>query len=93
MSVTVKDLDSPDYDYFRHAHPIPERRLLAAIIARAVSDVLYDAALHPDQIRHAADFLFAPSSTYDRFGFSWICQQLEFNPNYLRQSILERLGV
>ena len=63
----------------------PERRLLAAVLQRAITDYLTG----DGEIQSSAqEWLFSEEETAtDTFGFSYICEALDFHANELRKAI------
>ncbi len=66
----------------------PERRLLAAILQRAVTDYLTgDGEIHDS----ANEWLFGEDDPTEAFGFSFICEALDFHREELRKAIKRQL--
>ena len=62
----------------------PERRLLAAVLQRAITDYLSgEGELHLS----ARDWLYSADDTIDSFGFGYICEALDFHKEELRKAI------
>ncbi|MBL7661715.1 hypothetical protein JNK13_03075 [bacterium] len=62
----------------------PERRLLAAVLQRAINDYLTgDGELQ----ENAQIWLFESDDDVDNFGFSYICEALDFHKEELRKAI------
>jgi len=62
----------------------PERRLLAAVLQRAITDYLTcDGELQET----AEDWLYGPSDTSEPFGFAYVCEALDFHQEELRKAI------
>lgn len=63
----------------------PERRLLAAVLQRAITDYLTgDGEVQAS----AQEWLFCEEeTTTDTFGFAYICEALDFHANELRKAI------
>lgn len=62
----------------------PERRLLAAVLQRAVTDYLTtEGELHDS----ARDWLYSSDDTSESFGFAYICEALDFHREELRKAI------
>ena len=62
----------------------PERRLLAAILQRAITDYLTgDGEIHDS----ARDWLYGDDDPTETFGFSFICEALDFHKAELRKAI------
>lgn len=62
----------------------PERRLLAAVLQRAITDYLTaDGELQ----QSAYEWLYECDETIDTFGFSYICEALDFHREELRKAI------
>lgn len=65
----------------------PERRLLAAVLQRAITDYLTGDG---DLQKSAEDWLFENeelSSNGDTFGFSFICEALDFHKDELLKAV------
>lgn len=62
----------------------PERRLLAAVLQRAITDFVTGEGELRDSAR---DWLFGPEEPHDSFGFSYICEALDFHKEELRKAI------
>ncbi|MBP9838574.1 MAG: hypothetical protein KBC84_07645 [Proteobacteria bacterium] len=68
----------------------PERRLLAAVLQRAITDYLSgDPELHES----AKEWLFSPDDPNETFCFSYICEALDFHKEELRKAISKQLDV
>ena len=66
----------------------PERRLLAAILQRAITDYLTgEGEIHES----ARDWLFASDDAAEAFGFAFICDALDFHREELRKAIKRQL--
>ena len=62
----------------------PERRLLAAVLQRAITDYLSgEGELHLS----AREWLYGPEESVDSFGFGYICEALDFHKEELRKAI------
>jgi len=62
----------------------PERRLLAAVLQRAVTDFLTG----DDELKASAhEWIFAQDDPNETFGFSFICEALDFHKEELRKAI------
>lgn len=62
----------------------PERRLLAAVLQRAITDYLSgEGDLHIS----AKDWLYGAEEAGDSFGFAYICEALDFHQEELRKAI------
>lgn len=62
----------------------PERRLMAAILQRAITDFLSGEG---ELQTSAKDWLFGPEDPNETFGFSYICEALDFHQEELRKAI------
>lgn len=62
----------------------PERRLLVAMLERAVFDYFGNQA---DDQREAASWLFDPLDNDTTFSFAWVCRQLDLD----QQAVLQRI--
>lgn len=66
----------------------PERRLLAAVLQRAITDFLSgDEELH----QSAKEWLFGADDINESFGFAYICEALDFHQEELRKAISRQL--
>ena len=62
----------------------PERRLLAAVLQRAITDYLSgEGELHSS----AREWLYSADESNESFGFSYICEALDFHKEELRKAI------
>ena len=62
----------------------PERRLLAAVLQRAVTDFLTG----DDELKASAhEWIFGQDDPNETFGFSFICEALDFHKEELRKAI------
>jgi hypothetical protein len=62
----------------------PERRLLAAVLQRAITDYLSgEGELHLS----AREWLYSNEDASESFGFSYICEALDFHKEELRKAI------
>jgi hypothetical protein len=73
--------------------PIPgERRLWAAVLAQAVSDLTginaFTNRCYHTRIRYFAR-LWIDSDSRDAGSFRWVCDQLELDPGWLRRRLLQ----
>lgn len=66
----------------------PEKRLLVAIIQRAVIDYCLPIQGHLYLQREAKRWLFSTSNA--PYSLSWICEMLSDSPEWLRKSILDK---
>lgn len=65
----------------------PERRLLAAVLQRAITDFLTG----DGEIRESAtEWLFGQDDPSETFGFSYICEALDFHKEELRKAIMRQ---
>lgn len=62
----------------------PERRLLAAVLQRAITDYVSGDGEMQDSAR---DWLYSGEENPDTFGFSYICEALDFHKEELRKAI------
>jgi len=64
----------------------PERRLLLAILERAVLDYVGN---DQSELEHAEQWLFGDSgrSSCDFFSFSWVCEQLDLDSTSIAEKI------
>ena len=62
----------------------PERRLLAAIMQRAITDYLTGEG---ELQVSAKEWLFGEEDPGESFGFSYICEALDFHMDELRKAI------
>jgi hypothetical protein len=62
----------------------PERRLLAAVLQRAITDYISGDGEMQDSAR---DWLYSGEENPDTFGFSYICEALDFHKEELRKAI------
>jgi|GEM_PF-4035421 len=69
---------------------IPERRLLFAILERAVRDVLGN---QPEETQAAREWLLEDSLDWTPFSFGWICRELGINPSEFRAKVFRALAV
>lgn len=78
--------DLPEVD-----HTIPERRLAAAVLQRAVQDLL-DTKHHATSQKHrrcAYEWIFLDGTEED-YGFIWLCKELDLRPEHIQDALLER---
>lgn len=62
----------------------PERRLLAAVLQRAITDYLSgEGELHDS----AREWIFGPDDTSEAFGFAYVCEALDFHKEELRRAV------
>ena len=63
----------------------PERRLLAAVLQRAITDYL----TCDGELKETAEtWLYGPDAeTADTFGFSYVCEALDFHQEELRKAV------
>jgi len=62
----------------------PERRLLAAVLQRAITDFL---TTDGELFESARDWLFTADDNHESFGFSFVCEALDFHKEELRKAI------
>ncbi len=62
----------------------PERRLLAAILQRAITDYVSGEG---ELQESAEEWLFANEDPNESFGFAYICEALDFHEEELRKAI------
>ncbi len=65
----------------------PERRLLAAVLQRAITDFLTGEGELRDSAR---EWLYGADDPSEAFGFSYICEALDFHKEELRKAILRQ---
>ena len=65
----------------------PERRLLAAILQRAITDFLTGEG---ELQLSAREWLYSPEDPNETFGFSYICEALDFHLEELRKAIAKQ---
>jgi hypothetical protein len=66
---------------------LPERNLLAAVLERAIRDILN---IETDAQQHCASAcVWLRSQAETEFSFKWICFQLDISPKYIRRYIYE----
>jgi len=68
----------------------PERRLLAAILQRAITDYVTGEGELQESARL---WLYGSDDTRDTFGFAFICEALDFHKEELRKAILKQFDV
>jgi len=62
----------------------PERRLLAAILQRAITDYVSGEGELQESSR---EWLYGPDDNLETFGFAYICEALDFHIEELRKAI------
>lgn len=62
----------------------PERRLLAAVLQRAITDYLTGEG---DLQLSAQEWLYSSDDSNESFGFAYICEALDFHREELRKAI------
>ena len=62
----------------------PERRLLTAVLQRAITDYL---SCEGEVQESAREWLYESDSMQDEFGFTYICEALDFHKEELRKAI------
>lgn len=62
----------------------PERRLLAAILQRAITDYVSGEG---ELQESAAEWLYGADDPNEAFGFAYICETLDFHKEELRKAI------
>jgi len=64
----------------------PERRLLLAILERAILDFVGN---DERELEHAEQWLFAPErdNNNEHFSFEWVCEQLDLDPKRISSKI------
>lgn len=62
----------------------PERRLLAAVLQRAIQDYL---SCDGEIQASAEEWLYGADDAQDTFGFNYICEALDFHKEELRKAI------
>jgi hypothetical protein len=65
----------------------PERRLLAAVLQRAITDFLTGEG---DLQESARDWLYGQDDPSEAFCFAYICEALDFHQEELRKAILRQ---
>lgn len=66
----------------------PERRLLAAVLQRAITDFLTGESELKDS---AYEWLYGPDDPNEAFAFAYICEALDFHKEELRKAIQRQL--
>ena len=62
----------------------PERRLLAAVLQRAITDYISgDSELQES----ARQWIFGPDDMSESFGFAYICEALDFHMEEMRKAV------
>ena len=66
----------------------PERRLLLAVLERAILDYVGN---DQKEITEAEEWIFGEltSSTFEEFSFSWVCQELDLDMHRIAKSIYD----
>ena len=65
----------------------PERRLLAAVLQRAITDFLSgEGELHSS----AKEWMYGEDDPNEAFGFSYICEALDFHREELRKAVMKQ---
>ncbi len=65
----------------------PERRLLAAVLQRAITDFLSgEGELHSS----AKEWMYGEDDPNEAFGFSYICEALDFHREELRKAVMRQ---
>lgn len=64
----------------------PERRLLAAILERAILDYVGNDTL---EVKEAEDWLFSSPQGVDAdpFSFNWVCRELDLSPEFISSRV------
>lgn len=62
----------------------PERRLLLAILERAILDYVGN---DEREVEQAREWLFGSDSSTHHFSFSWVCEQLDLDAHRISQKI------
>ena len=62
----------------------PERRLLSAVLQRAIQDFL---TCDGEVKQSAEEWLYNSEDAQDAFGFTYICEALDFHKEELRKAI------
>ena len=70
---------------------LPEKRLFAAILSRAIVDVSGSSSLDPLIIEHAHEWIFGEYLPEIELSFDWVCEQLDLSPQALRAAIKLKL--
>lgn len=66
----------------------PERRLLAAVLQRAITDFLTGEG---ELKESAEEWIYSSDDPSDAFGFAYICEALDFHREELRKAIRRQL--
>jgi len=75
LAIIAADSDSPDY--------IPEQRLLAAVLERAILDLRSEVPIEQHIQRQCLAWIHSRST--HQWSFEWVCLHLDFNPKYIRK--------
>lgn len=70
---------------------LPEKRLLAAILSRAIVDISGSSSLNPLIIEHAHEWIFGEYLPEIPLSFDWVCEELDLSPSALREAIRLKL--
>jgi hypothetical protein len=64
----------------------PERRLLLAILERAILDYVGN---NPREVQEAEEWLFEPDpyGSRSQFSFSWLCEQIDLDPEKVTKRV------
>ncbi len=63
----------------------PERRLLLAVLERAILDYVGN---DRREVKAAEDWIFGDSEEFeDQFSFAWVCKQLDLEPQFVSKTI------
>lgn len=66
---------------------VPERKLLSAIVRRAILDYISG----DDRRDDVKEWIFSRASAREAFSFAWICEQLDLNLKLVTEAI-KKLG-
>lgn len=87
VSISIPEMNEDAYQLFdiKNETGTPERRLLLAIIERAILDYVGNEAKEKEE---AGFWLFLDSSdSEDQFSFEWTCSQLDLQSKAIRDKI------
>lgn len=79
---------SPPYEYGEEPGLDPDRRLLAAILGRAIWDFLHDCVdIKRTDRSGAGRWLFSRSKENKPFSFTWVCQHLGLDAKEIKKKV------
>lgn len=86
ININMLSMEEEEHeDAFKDA---PERRLVAAVMHRALTDLLCDSDVKSQE--EARDWIFAPlSDAPELFSFQYICMALDLEPEQVQKAIQE----